>query len=199
MNQPLSDESSAVRRWYCARTQPKHEHIAAGNVHKRLGLEVFNPRLRLERATRRGVVRVIEPLFPGYIFVHWVLEEHLDAIRYLDGVSSLVHFGKQVPSVGEDIIEDLRQCFETEDPVPVEDRLRPGMEVTVADGAFLGSLGVVVRVLPARQRVQILLDFLGRTTVAEVDRRSLLVEGQSLARLMPGLSLSPSSGVGIAA
>jgi len=80
----------------------------------------------------------------------------------------------------------------------VEECLRPGMEVSVAEGAFLGSLGVVVRVLPARQRVQILLDFLGRTTVAEVDRRSLVVEDQSLARLMPGLLVSLPS-VGLAA
>lgn len=198
MNQPLSENSSAVRRWYCARTQPKHEHIAAGNVTKRLGLEVFSPQLRLERATRRGMVRVTESLFPGYIFVRCVLEQHLDSIRYLDGVSSLVHFGLQMPSVADEVIEELQQCFGTEEPLPVEECLRPGMEVSVAEGAFLGSLGVVVRVLPARQRVQILLDFLGRTTVAEVDRRSLVVEDQSLARLMPGLLVSLPS-VGLAA
>ena len=49
--------------WYCVRTQPKHEHIAAASLGRNLGLEVFHPRLRLERATRRGQMRVIEPLF----------------------------------------------------------------------------------------------------------------------------------------
>jgi len=38
----------------------------------------------------------------------------------------------------------------------VEDHLYPGAEVTVAEGAFLGFAGIVVRLLPARQRVQIL-------------------------------------------
>ncbi len=70
----------------------------------------------------------------------------------------------------------------------VEDRLHPGMEVTVAEGAFLGSQGIVVRVLPAKQRVQILLEFLGRTTLTEVDRKSLTVDNRTLADLMPHLA-----------
>jgi len=189
----------ATLQWYCARTQPKHEHIAAGNVIKRLGLDVFNPRLKMERATQRGVVHVIEPLFPCYIFVRCVLEEHVDSIRYLTGVSSLVHFGGRTPAVRDEVIDELRQCFDSTEPMAVEDRLQAGMEVTVAEGAFLGSHGIVVRVLPARQRVQILLDFLGRTTVTEVDRRALIVEDQSLACLVPSLSSRLTTEVAVAA
>lgn len=171
------------------RTQPKHEHIAAATLTRNLGLEVFHPRLRLERATRRGVVRVVEPLFPGYLFVRCVLGERLDEIRYVNGVSSLVHFGEKIPVVPEPVIEELRQCFETEEPMSVEDRLYPGADVTVAEGAFMGFSGIVVRVLPARQRVQILLEFLGRTTVAEVDRKAVTREN-SVADLVPTLAMN---------
>jgi len=175
--------------WYCVRTQPKHEHIAAATLMRNLGLEVFHPRLRLERATRRGVARVIEPLFPGYLFVRCALGERLDEIRYVNGVSSLVHFGHRIPVVPDAVIEDLRQCFEAEEPMSVEDRLYPGMEVTVAEGAFMGFSGIVVRMLPARQRVQILLEFLGRTTIAEVDRQALMTEN-SVAELVPTLAMN---------
>lgn len=194
MIQAMSEGQTGGLAWYCARTQPKHEHIAAANLATKLGLEVFHPRLRLERATRRGAVRVIEPLFPCYIFVRCLLGEQLHQIRYVNGISSLVHFGQQIPTVADDVIEDLRQCFDSEEPMAVEDRLEPGAEVTVAEGSFLGSRGIVVRVLPARQRVQILLDFLGRTTLAEVDRKSLTVEGQTLADLMPALAVMPQAG-----
>src|SRR5215471_9001247 len=85
--------------WYCARTQPKHEHIAAARLSKQLGLEIFHPRLRLERATRRGVVRVVEPLFPCYLFVRCRLDERINDIRYVSGISSLVHFGSKIPVV----------------------------------------------------------------------------------------------------
>jgi transcriptional antiterminator RfaH len=176
--------------WYCARTQPKHEHIAARDLTARLGLEVFNPRLQMERATRRGVVRVIEPLFPCYLFVRCHLADQVEMVRYATGISSLVHFGSKIPTVCEEVIEELRQCFESGEPMAVRDPLRVGSEVRVADGSLLGLQGIVVRLLPARQRVQILLDFLGQTTLAEVDRKSLIVEDESVAELMPRLAMA---------
>jgi transcriptional antiterminator RfaH len=190
MNLGTNELQSVGLAWYCARTQPKHEHIAAANLNKKLGLEVFHPRLRLERATRRGAVKVIEPLFPCYIFVRCDLEQRLDEIRYVNGISSLVHFGHRIPTVPDEVVEDLRQCFESEEPVSVGDYLRPGTEVTVAEGALMNSHGVVVRMLPAKHRVQILLDFLGRTTIAEVDRSALTVKDRSLADLLPALASS---------
>src|SRR5881628_3102779 len=107
--------------WYCARTQPKHEHIAAAGLARNLGLEVFHPRLRMERSTQRGVVRVIEPLFPCYVFVRCRLEEQLDAIRYVTGISSLVHFGGKIPSVSDAVVDELRDCFEAEEPMSASD------------------------------------------------------------------------------
>ncbi len=184
----LATPFGEVEAWYCVRTHPKHEHIVSAGLARTLGLEVFHPRLKLERATRRGVVRIIEPVFPGYVFARCVLGEKLDLIRYVNGVSNLVHFGRKIPVVPDGIVEELRQCFESEEPLPVEEHLYPGAEVTVAEGAFMGSQGVVVKVLPARRRVQILLEFLGRTTVAEVDRKSLTVENSCLADLIPKLA-----------
>lgn len=191
MNQFVNNAGVSAWSWYCARTQPKHEHIAAANLGKRLGLEVFHPRLRLERTTSRGLVRTVEPLFPCYVFVRCIIEEHVSDIRYIPGISSLVHFGQKIPAVPDQVIDELRQCFETEEPLPVQELLYAGSEVTVAEGAFMGSRGIVVRLLPARQRVQILLDFLGRTTLAEVDRKSLQVENRCVADLMPHLALVP--------
>lgn len=176
--------------WYCARTKPKHERLAAMSLRRHLGLEVFHPRLRMERPTRRGVVRVIEPVFPGYIFVQCPSADCLDEVRYASGISSLVRFGQRIATVPDGVIEELKACFAAEDPMFVEDRLCAGAEVSVAEGPFLGFCGIVVRVLPARQRVQILLDFLGRTTLAEVDRKSLVCENRCMADLMPAMANS---------
>jgi transcriptional antiterminator RfaH len=174
--------------WYCARTKPKHEHIAAANLQKKLGLEVFHPRLRMERATQRGMMRVVEPLFPCYIFVRCLLAQSMDSIRHAAGISSLVHFGQRIPTVPDGAIEELRQCFEAEEPMAVEDGLLAGAEVTIAEGPFLGYSAMVVRALPAVRRVQILLDFLGRPTLAEVDRSSLKLLHQRVADRLPLLA-----------
>lgn len=176
--------------WYCARTKPKHEHIAAANLRKNLELPVFHPRLRMERATRRGVERTIEPLFPCYIFVRCLLEECLQEIRYTNGISSLVHFGHRIPTVPDLVIEELQGCFESEEPMSVQDHLSPGDEVVFADGAFAGVRTVVLRLMPARQRVQVLLDILGRPTPVEVPRSSIALERDSIADRVPLLAAS---------
>jgi len=182
-------EAESAMAWYCARTKPKHEHIVAAGLKRNLGLEVFHPRLRIERPTRRGVVRVVEPLFPCYVFVRCNIDECLDGVRYVNGVSSLVHFGQRIPIVPDQVVDELKQCVEA-DLVDVEDRICPGAEVTVGEGAFLGFNGIVLRVMPAKQRVQILLDFLGRTTLTEVDRKSLILENRSMADMMPSLAMA---------
>jgi transcriptional antiterminator RfaH len=188
---PIVVMQNSIPAWYCARTKPKHEHIAAANVSKNLGLEVFHPRLRMERATRRGVMRVVEPLFPCYIFIHCVLENRLDEIRHVTGISSLVHFGSKIPAVPDSAIEEFKQCFESEQLMTVQDGVVPGAEVTIVGGAFFGFSGMVVRALSAGQRVQILLDFLGRVTLAEVDRKSLKLENRRVADLLPLLATDP--------
>lgn len=173
--------------WYCARTKPKHENLAARALTRQLGLEVFHPRLSMERPTQRGVVRTIEPLFPGYVFVRCPTNDRLDEVRYVTGISSVVRFGQNIAVVPDPVIDELRLCFESGEPMPVEDRVCPGAEVTIVAGVFRGFSGVVVRALPAKRRVQILLDFLGRASLAEVDRGALVVEDTRMADLLPSL------------
>ena len=174
--------------WYCARTKPKHEHLAAAHLRKNLNLEVFQPQLRVERATQRGVMRVLEPLFPCYVFVNCILEESMDEIQYANGVHSLVHFGRRIAPVADSIVEELRECFESEDTMTVPDRIAPGDEVTIGEGAFAGMRAYVLRLMPAKQRVQVLLEVLGGPTPVEVNRCSVVLARNTLAELAPILA-----------
>jgi transcriptional antiterminator RfaH len=179
--------------WYCARTKPKHEHIAAANLQKNLKLEVFNPQLRLERATQRGVVRSVEPLFPCYLFVRCLIEIKINEIQHTNGISSLVRFGQRIPQVEDSVIADLKTYFETEEPMTVEDALVPEDEVIIADGAFAGMQAKVLRVMPATRRVQILLEILGGPTSVEVDRASVITGKDTLAARVPVLAAPPQA------
>lgn len=174
--------------WYCARTKPKHEHIAAANLRKHMELEVFLPRVRLEKLTRRGMVRLLEPLFPCYVFVRCNVDESLNAVQHTSGISKIVHFGGKIPQVPDLVIHELQACFETDDVMVVESQLAVGDEVTVAGGAFAGMSALVLKALPARKRVQILLDILGRTTPVEVERDAVIRKRNSLADLAPVLA-----------
>jgi len=174
--------------WYCARTKPKHEHIAAANVGKHLRLEVFHPRLQVERATIRGVRRIVEPLFPGYLFIRCVLADSANDIQFTDCISSLVSFGGKIPEVADSVIEELQECFVTEAPLLVQASLVPGEQVVVAEGSFAGMSAIVLRTMPARQRVQVMLEILGGNTLVEVNRSSLIGERSSVADWAPILA-----------
>ena len=178
--------------WYSARTKPKHEHIATASLRRHLALEVFFPRIRLEKPTRRGLVRVMEPLFPCYIFIRCVVEDCVNDIQRVSGVSRLVQFGNKFPQVADVIIEELKACFGTEELLVVENRLAPGDEVTVATGAFAGMDAQVLKSLPAKKRVQILLDILGRPTTVEVGSESVKLTKNTVADLVPFLA-APAS------
>jgi len=174
--------------WYSARTKPKHEHIATANLRRHLGLPVFFPRIRHEKVTRRGLVKVVEPLFPCYIFVYCVVEDRVNEIQHLSGVSKLVQFGGRFPQVADEIIEELQTWFEGDELISVETQLMPGDEVTVAAGAFAGMSAQVLKSLPAKKRVQILLDILGRPTAVEVGNEAVMLKKNTLADLAPFLA-----------
>lgn len=182
------DNSAGEFAWYCVRTKPKHEHIASASVRRNLGFEVFHPRLQMERCRRGTMVKIMEPLFAGYIFVRCSSASQLEDIRYSNGVSSVVRFGDRAASVPEEVIQELRRHFEAEIPVVAEDRLRPGVGVVVAGGAFEGMAASVLRVLPVRQRVELLMEILGRPTTVEVDRRWVALEHDSVLDLVPFLA-----------
>ena len=166
--------------WYCIRSKPKHEHIAAANLSKLSGVETFNPCLRSRKATRRGPVWMIEALFPSYIFARFPFERMFDEIRFTRGVSSLVHFGHGYPMVPEAVIDDLRQSFPGDELRLSSEMPSVGDHVTITNQAMFGLEGVVLRTMPSKQRVQILLDMLGQTSAVEVALNSIVVKKQPL-------------------
>lgn len=154
----------AVEGWYCVRSQPKHEHIAAARLRLLEGVQVFNPRMRLKKPTRRGLVTFVDSVFPNYIFVWFNLRTHLGQVKYCPGVSTVVHFGDRIPQIPAEVVEELRAHFGEEELQEVEVHVRPGDEVVIGAGPFMGMTAKVLRVMTPHQRVEVLLDMLGRVT-----------------------------------
>jgi len=162
--------------WYCIRSQPRHEHIAAANLRRHHQLQVFHPRIRFRRATRRGPIWANEPLFPNYLLVRFDLHHLLAGVQHTFGVAGVVHFGTFWPTVPDEAIEELQALVGDDETRVIEQTLDVGAEVQIAGGAFDGFRAVVTRVMPARQRVAVLLDFLGKQTVVELDCHALVSE-----------------------
>jgi transcriptional antiterminator RfaH len=160
--------------WFCLRSQPKHEHIAAGHLRQMEEVEVFNPRIRFTRSTRLGPVVVTEAMFPNYLFARFDWRQSLTRVHYAPGISCVVHFGTKWPTVPEQAIEDIRAVVSAEGVHLISNDPVPGEEVTMAGGAFHGLQAIITKVMPGKQRVMVLMDFLGRQTSVEVGLHSIV-------------------------
>jgi transcriptional antiterminator RfaH len=159
--------------WYCLRALQKHEHIAAANLRQLAGVEVFNPRMRVRRRSRTGILWVSEPLFPSYVFARFALQPMLDPVRYTAGVKHVVSFGDRWPTIPDVEIEQLRLSMGGEECIDSPPEFLPGDEVEILEGPFLGLSAVVERQMPSTRRVRVLLELLGRATCVEIAGTSL--------------------------
>ena len=162
--------------WYCLRAQPKHEHIAAAHLRMIEGVTVFCPRIRFRRATRKGLAWVTEAMFPGYLFARFELWEMHRQVRYAHGVSGIVRFADRYPTIEEEALAHLRDHTGAAEIKELSYELSRGDQVKIVNGIFAGLEVVVTQVLPAKERVKVLMDFLGRQIEAEVERSRVLHE-----------------------
>jgi transcriptional antiterminator RfaH len=166
----LSDEA----HWFCLRTQPKHEHVAAAVLRRQFNVSCFSPRLRFRKATRRGAVWFVESMFPGYLFAQFVYRVNHRAVQHASGVQGLVHFGDNLAIVDLDTISALQEKAGDDETLTVDPAIEVGQSVKIAEGPLLGLEAVVTRVLPAKERVRVLLEFLGRSVEMEVEKPKVL-------------------------
>lgn len=170
--------------WFCLRSQPKHEHIAAAHLRRFPEINVFLPRVRFKRSTRRGAAWATEALFPGYFFARFDWRTSLRQARHATGVRGVVHFGDRWPTIPDNVIAELRGLIGENEIHTLSAELAPGDAVQIAEGTMRGLRAVVTRVMPGRERVAVLMEFLGRQTMIEVPANFLIREGEGRARIL---------------
>src|SRR5438067_6393494 len=160
--------------WFCLRAQTKREHFAAIGLRKQYQITCFAPRLRMRKLTRRGAVWFVEAMFPGYFFAQFDYVTERRRVEHAPGVRGLVRFGDRLATIDATIIDALRQRMEADELITLDPELKVGQEVQIAHGPLRGIEVLVTQVLPASQRVRVLLEFLGRSLPMELPRGTLI-------------------------
>ena len=159
-----------VPQWFAVVTKPRQEQIAVENL-QRQGYECYLPMAENPYQRRTADQRIVEPLFPRYLFI--CADAHhqtLAPVRSTRGVVSLVRFGVELAVVPESVIKALRSRMHEEtgliqiDPIPVEQ----GDTVKVFDGPLAGVSGIV-KEKKGENRALLLMELMGRVTTVEVD------------------------------
>ncbi|MDF1738947.1 MAG: transcription termination/antitermination NusG family protein [Verrucomicrobiales bacterium] len=172
----LQSSQEAESGWFCVRTKPKTEHVAARNLLTYAKLEeVFCPRIRYEKATRRGKAWFVEALFPGYIFAKFNLIEDLRTVNATTNVTGVLRFADRYPTIEDALITALQGEFPEEDGSVrvLETSINEGDEVVIDEGVLKGMTTIVSRISLNGDRVAVLMDWLGQEREVEVSVKSI--------------------------
>jgi transcription antitermination factor NusG len=100
-----------------------------------------------------------ELLFPGYIFVNTSPENYV-ALKYTMGIKNIIKFGNNISCISNEEIESIQMEEEASKINPVAPQIQIGKEVLISSGSLVGSI-VKICSFPTRERVSVLLNFLG--------------------------------------
>ncbi len=162
-------------RWYTIQTKPKHE-AQVGKRLRDLNLEIFLPRIRARRRVGTRFNWVLEPLFPSYLFCRLDVVLSGKAARYCPGVKDFVRFGSRIPEVGDSIVHNLMErCPQgvAQTGLPA---FQKGQAVVIREGPLSGLEAVFDEEMSGKERIAVLLEFLGRQT-------RLIVNSEAVGRI----------------
>ncbi len=147
--------------------------MASGCLASLHGLEVFCPQIRFQRKTVRGRVWFQEAMFPGYLFARFDLFEMKRAGSYAPGALNIPTFDEKFVSVPDAVIELLQADLDAESVAEAVSPLEIGEETTVVKGSMQGLKVKVIKLMPAQERVGVLMEMMGTLVEAEFSIEAL--------------------------
>jgi transcription antitermination factor NusG len=178
---------SETPAWYVIHSKPKCEHLAAGLMLGLPGVETYCPRIKFQRNTRRGKVWFIEALFPSYFFARFIPASSIRAVKHSQNVIRVVDFGGQMTPVSDHVIDLIRTEMDGLVIKEIHIGVKIGDVVELTEGPMRGLKGIVNSIHSGEERVKVLMEFLGRESLIEVNASKLLTE-QSAREVMASAS-----------
>jgi len=162
--------NSNNERWYVVQSQPNAEFKAIAHLNRQ-GFVTYVPRYLKRRRHARRIDAIAAPLFPRYLFV--TIDTTIQRWRLINstiGVSRLVCNAEEPAPVTDNVVKALRQSEDENGLIhlPARPRFAAGEKVLIADGAFIGCIGLFEGMRDI-ERVSVLLDLLGRKVRVVLD------------------------------
>lgn len=156
--------------WYAVTVKPQHEKAVA----QALTNKGFDPFVPMHLSRRRWSDRIKElelPLFPGYVFCHFVFQNRVPVVS-TPGVNSIVAFGSEPAPVPDEEIAAIRTMLQSGWSVQPWPFLKVGQCVRIKHGPLEGLEGYLLREKDC-WRVVVNVEILQRSVAVEIDRESL--------------------------
>lgn len=164
--------------WFALTVKPQHEGKTAAALRNK-GLEDFLPLYRARHHWSDRVKELQLPLFPGYVFSRFSLNDQLRVLT-VPGILRIVGFGKHPTPVPESEITAVRTMVASGLPLYPWPFLKVGQHVYIDHGPLRGLEGILLQ-FRNTWRVVLSINLLQRSVAVEVDRDCL----------SPGRSIPP--------
>ncbi len=151
--------------WYVLRVKPHKERMVSQMLSANSIVHYF-PVLHVKPVNPRAVK--VRPYFPGYMFVQTDLDELGEhTFRWLPGAEGLVRYGDTPAVVPDSLIYEVKKRLAAIEAAGglVLSRIKPGDRVRVVDGPFAGYEAIFDAYLSGKERVRVLLAFLGNREI----------------------------------
>ena len=161
--------------WYLIQHKPNKQNIALENL-KRQGFESFYPLLENTKRINSRFKNSCSPLFPGYIFVFFNIEDsRWIKIKYTFGVSRIVGFNSIPSTVPVDIILALQQKYNRSHKLLSAKNIKTGVNTKILKGPLSGFVGKIEE-YDTFNRIKILLEFMGnqKSVSINVDQTDII-------------------------
>ena len=143
--------------WYLVQCKARQDERAQEHL-LRQGFDCFCPTLNVESLKGGRLKRLCQPMFPGYLFVHFRAQDNWTALRSTRGVTRVVSFSGTPSQVPDSIVEHLRlRCIESGECAA----LNAGDRVQVRVGPY-AEMDAIFLAMDGEQRVMLLLNILNR-------------------------------------
>lgn len=153
--------------WFGLRVRSKHEKVAS-TILRGKGYEEF-PALYVSRRRWTDRDKTIEvPLFPGYVFCRFDINQRLPVLT-TPGVVSVVSYGREPVPIDDDEILSIQQVISSGAPAKPWPQLQTGERVRVEYGAMEGVEGTVLRE-KGEWKLIVSITMLQRSVSVEIDR-----------------------------
>ncbi|WP_166264396.1 transcription/translation regulatory transformer protein RfaH [Marinobacter caseinilyticus] len=145
--------------WYAVQLKAGQGDRAVANLQNQ-DIQCFYPKITVEKILAGKRATKLEPLFPGYLFIHMEQADPLWAkLRSTRGVSRVVSFGNQPAHIDDAVVDHIRQSLET---VAAQGGIKAGDRIQLQEGPFRG-LEAVFRAYDGEERAIVLIHFMQQT------------------------------------
>ncbi len=160
--------AGANLRWFVLHTKSRQEKALAADL-LALRIRFVLPLIPVARYYGRRKVRVHQPLFPGYLFLHGSIENTYAADR-TQRVAGIIKVADQDRLRAE--LANIEAALAAGAPLTPADAITGGTRVEVTSGPFKGIRGLA-ETGPSKDRLYLQVDLIGKGSILEIDRTLL--------------------------